>query len=80
MDPVSAALGPDERLARYLRSLPPPRQALLLAGPEGGLSPREQEDAQIAGFAAVKLGPRILRTETAAVAALAAMQVLWGDF
>jgi 16S rRNA (uracil1498-N3)-methyltransferase len=52
----------------------------LLAGPEGGLSPQEQRDAQAAGFTAVKLGPRVLRTETAAVAALAAMQVLWGDF
>jgi 16S rRNA (uracil1498-N3)-methyltransferase len=68
------------RAQATLRSLPPPREALLLAGPEGGLSPREQEDAQSAGFTAVKLGPRVLRTETAAVAALAAMQVLWGDF
>lgn len=68
------------RAQTALRGLPPPRQVLLLAGPEGGLSPREQEDAQIAGFTAVRLGPRVLRTETAAVAALAAMQVLWGDF
>jgi 16S rRNA (uracil1498-N3)-methyltransferase len=68
------------RAQATLRSLPPPREALLLAGPEGGLSPREQEDAQSAGFTAVKLGPRVLRTETAAVAALAAMQILWGDF
>jgi len=59
---------------------PPDRPVVLLAGPEGGLAPREQDDARAAGFAAVRLGPRVLRTETAAVAALAAMQVLWGDF
>jgi 16S rRNA (uracil1498-N3)-methyltransferase len=53
---------------------------VLLAGPEGGLAPREQRDAEAAGFRSVRLGPRVLRTETAAVAALAAMQTLWGDF
>lgn len=58
----------------------PPERATLLAGPEGGLSPQEQRDAQATGFTPVKLGPRVLRTETAAVAALAAMQTLWGDF
>lgn len=52
----------------------------LLAGPEGGLSPQEQRAALAAGFTAVRLGPRVLRTETAALAALAAMQALWGDF
>jgi len=36
--------------------------------------------AESAGFRAVRLGPRVLRTETAGLAALAAMQVLWGDF
>jgi 16S rRNA (uracil1498-N3)-methyltransferase len=52
----------------------------LLAGPEGGFVPGEREAAERAGFAVVRLGPRVLRTETAAVAALAAMQALWGDF
>jgi 16S rRNA (uracil1498-N3)-methyltransferase len=56
------------------------KRALLLVGPEGGLSPRERQDALTAGFTGVRLGPRVLRTETAAVAALSAMQVLWGDF
>lgn len=51
----------------------------LLIGPEGGFSEREYDDAAIAGFEAVTLGPRILRTETAAVAALAIAQALWGD-
>lgn len=51
----------------------------LLIGPEGGFSEREYEDAAIAGFAAVSLGPRVLRTETAGLAALAVAQSLWGD-
>jgi 16S rRNA (uracil1498-N3)-methyltransferase len=51
----------------------------LLAGPEGGLTADEERAARDAGFAALALGPRVLRTETAAVAALAAMQTLWGD-
>ena len=53
---------------------------ILLIGPEGGLAPRERADAVAAGFSAARLGPRVLRTETAAVAALAALQTLWGDF
>lgn len=52
----------------------------LLAGPEGGLAAEEQQAAERAGFTPVRLGPRVLRTETAAVAAIAAMQTLWGDF
>ena len=57
----------------------PSTKLCLLIGPEGGFSAREFDDAEIAGFAAVSLGPRILRTETAALAALAAAQTLWGD-
>ena len=51
----------------------------LLIGPEGGLSDREIGQAQRAGFTPLRLGPRILRTETAALAAVSALQVLWGD-
>ena len=51
----------------------------LLVGPEGGFSEREYEDATIAGFEAVGMGPRVLRTETAAVAAVAIVQSQWGD-
>jgi 16S rRNA (uracil1498-N3)-methyltransferase len=58
----------------------PSAPVVLLVGPEGGLAPREDADAQGAGFEPVRLGPRVLRTETAALAALAAMQTLWGDF
>ncbi len=52
----------------------------ILAGPEGGFDPFERDAALRAGFVAVRLGPRILRTETAALATLAAMQAVWGDF
>lgn len=58
----------------------PSGPVVILAGPEGGLAPDEYAAAQSAGFMPVRLGPRILRTETAALAALAAMQTLWGDF
>ncbi len=58
---------------------PPTTGACLLIGPEGGFSESEYADAKIAGFNAVSLGPRILRTETAAAAALAVMQSNWGD-
>ena len=53
---------------------------VLLAGPEGGLALHEERAAEQAGFHPVRLGPRVLRTETAAIAALAALQALWGDF
>lgn len=52
----------------------------LLTGPEGGFSTHERELAKAAGFIPVRLGARILRTETASLAALAAVQLLWGDF
>jgi 16S rRNA (uracil1498-N3)-methyltransferase len=52
----------------------------LLIGPEGGLSDRERELALQEGCEAVGLGPRTLRTETAPLAALAAIHALWGDF
>lgn len=51
----------------------------LLIGPEGGLDEAEIDAARQAGFQALRLGPRILRTETAGIAALAALQALWGD-
>lgn len=52
----------------------------LLIGPEGGLTAQEIELAAAQGFTGVQLGRRILRTETAALAVLAAIQTLWGDF
>lgn len=52
----------------------------LLIGAEGGFTPAELGAASAAGFTGVTLGPRILRTETAALAAVAAIHALWGDF
>lgn len=65
------------RLADLAR---PGGSVLLLVGPEGGLSPAERSLASAHGFLPVRLGPRILRTETAALAAMAAIHALWGDF
>lgn len=63
-----------------LRSLPFPNAPLtLLVGAEGGFTAEEVATARAAGWIGVRFGPRILRTETASVAVLAALQVLWGD-
>jgi 16S rRNA (uracil1498-N3)-methyltransferase len=51
----------------------------VLIGPEGGLTDAEEKSAVSAGFAPVRLGPRVLRTETAALAALALLQQQFGD-
>ena len=59
---------------------PDSMQVTLLTGPEGGFTDQERGIAKAAGFTPVALGSRILRTETAALAALAAVQMLWGDF
>ena len=56
------------------------RHVTLLTGPEGGFSGQERDIAKAAGFIPVRMGSRILRTETASLAALAAVQMLWGDF
>lgn len=62
-------------------SLPtnPPGGITVLIGPEGGLSERDTQEADRAQFASVTLGPRILRTETAALTACALLQRQWGD-
>lgn len=82
---VSEARGEAQRLllapeaARELKSLAPPSSVTLLVGPEGGLAPEERHAAERNGFLPVRFGPRVLRTETAPLAAIAAMQALWGD-
>lgn len=64
-----------------IRTLEPAAGTLWLAvGPEGGWSPADREQLRAAGFSGVRLGPRILRTETAGLAALAAVQAMLGDF
>jgi 16S rRNA (uracil1498-N3)-methyltransferase len=61
-------------------SMVAPGDACLLAvGPEGGWSPRDRAQLHDAGFAGLRLGPRILRTETAGIAAIAALQARFGD-
>jgi 16S rRNA (uracil1498-N3)-methyltransferase len=62
-----------------LSALPRPAEVLMLVGPAGGWEDAEIERATAAGFVAAGLGPRILRAETAALAAVSAVQVLWGD-
>ena len=57
----------------------PITKVCLLIGPEGGFSDSEYADAEFAGFQSVSMGPRVLRTETAAVATLAILQSRWGD-
>ncbi len=71
----------DHRAESGLGQLTRPEGELtLLVGPEGGLAPQERDQAMRQGLTSVRLGPRILRTETAPLAALASMQMLWGDF
>jgi len=52
---------------------------VIAIGPEGGWSPRDREHLRAAGFEGLRLGPRILRTETAGLAAIAALQAMYGD-
>ena len=56
------------------------QQVSLLIGPEGGLSADEINRAKQQGFVSATLGPRVLRTETAAMATLTIVQSIWGDF
>ncbi|MBS0581440.1 MAG: 16S rRNA (uracil(1498)-N(3))-methyltransferase [Proteobacteria bacterium] len=63
-----------------LAQVPPPAGAVtVLIGPEGGLTPQEQESAQARGYVGVRMGPRVLRTETAAIVALTLLQREFGD-
>lgn len=67
--------------AKRLAEMQQPASAIqLLVGAEGGLSQSEIDLASSQGFQSIVLGPRILRTETAALTAISAMQCLWGDF
>lgn len=69
----------DPQATTCLGELPASRHISILVGPEGGLDGGEISLAVSHGFQTVNIGPRILRTETAALTVLAALQVLWGD-
>jgi 16S rRNA (uracil1498-N3)-methyltransferase len=70
---------PDADHAVAALAQPEPPLALAI-GPEGGFDARESAAARAMGFRALRLGPRVLRVETAGAAALAALQTLWGDW
>ncbi len=57
----------------------PAGPAVLMIGAEGGFSPAESETALLCGFTPIRMGARVMRTETAAIAGLTALQLLWGD-
>jgi 16S rRNA (uracil1498-N3)-methyltransferase len=65
-------------LASLIRDIPLPKGIALMVGPEGGWAEDEVQQATHAGFAPAGLGGRILRTETAAIAACAVIQYEWG--
>jgi 16S rRNA (uracil1498-N3)-methyltransferase len=58
----------------------PAGPVVVMVGPEGGWEEGEMRAAAAAGFGALRMGPRVLRTETAGAAVLAALQAVWGDF
>lgn len=72
-------LKPDADVAMPKIELPG-NDVTILIGPEGGFSDAEYARASAAGLLPVRLGPRVMRTETAAIAALSAAQAAWGDF
>ncbi|MEH6639936.1 MAG: 16S rRNA (uracil(1498)-N(3))-methyltransferase [Porticoccaceae bacterium] len=67
-------------VAKDVKSEAKPTGVVLLVGPEGGLSESEVQQSVAKGFVGITLGPRILRTETAPLAAITQCQTLWGDF
>lgn len=69
----------DHRAKGSINTLDATSSFTLLIGPEGGLSPSEQQQAFASGYQGIRLGPRVLRTETAALVALSALQARFGD-
>jgi 16S rRNA (uracil1498-N3)-methyltransferase len=78
-DALGFILAPQAPVGLYGISVGSGSEVNLAVGPEGGFEAVEIEDAVAAGMTPVTLGPRVLRTETAAIAALCAAQLLWGD-
>lgn len=81
LPPVELKLALDTTSATRLeRDRPPPRNVVFAIGPEGGFGASDLERLTRAGFERIGVGPRILRTETAAIAVCALAQACWGDF
>ena len=75
------ALMLDHRSSKTLPEIKKPKESIaILVGPEGGLTSEERKLGKGAGFTGIRLGPRVMRTETAPLAAIAAIQTLWGDY
>ena len=78
--PVAPRFLLDPEATQSIEGIPQPLVSCVLAvGPEGGWSPRDRDVLHQAGFSGLRLGPRILRTETAGIAAIAALQSRFGD-
>lgn len=78
-DAMKLTLDPIGDFALATLATPTTRSVAIAIGPEGGWSPRDREILLVAGFSGLRLGPRILRTETAGLAAIAALQSRFGD-
>ena len=76
-EPGGAFLADVDRVARAVSRIDP--DVIIAIGPEGGFAPEELEGFGLCGFARIGMGPRILRTETAAIAALVMLQTRFGD-
>ena len=80
LQPMELGLFLDPRGDRSLTRLTRPARIRVLIGPEGGFTAEERAQAAACGYLGLRLGARILRTETAGPAIIAALQTLWGDF
>ena len=78
-DALRLTLDPGAVAGVHALAAPAPATVVVAIGPEGGWSPRDREQLVAAGFSGVRLGPRILRTETAGIAAVSALQAAFGD-
>lgn len=78
--PITKYILLPEGTASLATQAKPQGKVVLLIGAEGGFTSAENDSALHCGFTAIRMGARVMRTETAAVAGLAALQTLWGDF
>ncbi|MBB1059212.1 16S rRNA (uracil(1498)-N(3))-methyltransferase [Marilutibacter spongiae] len=78
--PLRLTLDPDGTHALGQLEVGPGQPVVVAIGPEGGWSPQDLEQLRAAGFTGMRLGPRVLRTETAGLAVLSALQARFGDF